>query len=157
MQKATRKRRSKVDLCMTKRMKVHGSEYSESFTLHESDLILQKHQDAALDCSVDSLATSVWPALIVVLDHSTFEKSLLQHDISSKHEENIVPLITRAYEEQFMRECICGEFSQDKPCSMGQYCECNFIDSENPFVGVAFVMPELQVVYNSMCILCLRN
>ena len=53
-----------------------------------------------------------------------------------------------------MRECICVN---DKPCSMGQYCECNFIDIGNPFVGVAFVMPELHVVYNSMCILCLRK
>ena len=29
------------------------------------------------------------------------------------------------YEETFMRECI---YEEDKPCSMGQYCECNFID-----------------------------
>ena len=152
MLKATRKRRSKAEMCTSKRTRL-SSESVES-TSHESDLILKKYQDAAPDSSVDSSATSVWLALNVVLDHSTFEKSLLQHDISSKHEENIVPLIPRAYEEDFMRECICVN---DKPCSMGQYCECNFIDIGNPFVGVAFVMPELHVVYNSMCILCLRK
>ena len=32
------------------------------------------------------------------------------------------------YEETFMRECI---YEEDKPCSMGQYCECNFIDVTN--------------------------
>jgi hypothetical protein len=154
---ATRKRRSKADLSMSKKLKHHDSQYSESVTLHASDLILQKYQDAAHDCSVDSSATSVWLALNVVLDNTTFENSLLQHDISFKHEENMAPLLTRSYEEQFMRECICEEFPHDKPCSMGQYCECNFIDDENPFVGVAFVMPELQVVQNSMCILCLRK
>ena len=152
MLKATRKRRSKAEMCTSKRTRL-SSESVES-TSHESDLILKKYQDAAPDSSVDSSATSVWLALNVVLDHSTFEKSLLQHDISSKHEENIVPLIPRAYEEDFMRDCICVN---DKPCSMGQYCECNFIDLEHSFVGVSCVMPDLLSHQNTMCILCMRK
>jgi hypothetical protein len=53
-----------------------------------------------------------------------------------------------------MRECV---HEHDKPCSMGQYCECNFIDQEHAFVGVAFVMPELNSDETGMCILCLRK
>jgi hypothetical protein len=116
MQKATRKRRSKADVSISKKLKLYPSLSSESVSFNESDLILKKYQDAAHDCSVDSSATSVWLALNVVLDNTTFEKTLLQHDISFQHEENIAPLITRAYEEQFMRECICEEFPHDKPC-----------------------------------------
>jgi hypothetical protein len=93
-------------------------------------------------------------ALNVVLDHSTFEKSLLQHDLNKKHDHNVVPLVTRAYEESFMRECMLPE---DRPCSLGQFCECNFIDREHEFVGVSFVMPDLRSSDNSMCILCLRK
>ena len=33
----------------------------------------------------------------------------------------------------------------------------NFIDSEHSFVGVVFVMPDLQSLDNTMCILCLRK
>lgn len=153
MQKPTRKRRSKAEMVVSKRAK-HDSSQSLLSPLQEFDLILQQHQIAAPDASADSSATSVWLALNVVLDHSTFEKTLLQHDIGSRHEENTVPLISRAYEEDFMRECVSED---DKPCSMGQYCECNFIDSQNPFVGVAFVMPDLHVIHNYMCILCLRK
>ena len=147
--KVTRKRRPKADTRQSKRSKV-----VEHSAQNEIDIILKGYQDKAQDVSPDSSATSVWLALNVVLDHSSFQKSLLQHDISTKHEDNIVPLVTRVYEESFMRECI---FEEDKPCSLGQYCECNFIDSEHSFVGVSFVMPDLQSMENTMCILCLRK
>ena len=127
---------------------------AEQSTHNEIDSILQEYQDKARDVDADSSATSVWLALNVVLEHSTFEKTLMQHDISTKHEDNIVPVITRQYEESFMRECI---YEEDKPCSMGQYCECNFIDVEHSFVGVSFVMPDLMSNQNTMCILCMRK
>jgi hypothetical protein len=153
MQKSTRKRRSKADMSICKRKKVSSSSIADG-TLNESDVILAKYQESAPDSCADSSSTSVWMALNVVLDHSTFAKSLLQHDMSYQHTDNTVPCVPRAYEETFMRECISYS---DKPCIMGQYCECNFIDSDNSFVGVAFVMPDLQTVNNSMCILCLRK
>jgi hypothetical protein len=61
-----------------------------------------------------------------------------------------VPLVTLAYEESFMRECMLPEV---KPCSLGQFCDCNFIDREHEFVGVSFVMTDLRSIGNSMCIL----
>ena len=121
---------------------------------HDLMNILKEYQDKASDVSAESSSTSVWMALNVVLDHQTFANSLLQHDLSKTESQNVVPLVTRAYEESFMRECMRPE---DKPCSLGQYCECNFIDGEHSFVGVAFVMPDLRFADNSMCILCLRK
>ena len=93
-------------------------------------------------------------ALNVVLDHCTFEKTLMQHDLSSRSENKVVPVVSRAYEESFMRECVA---SHDVPCSLGQYCECTFIDEEHRFVGVYFVLPELRSEETSMCILCQRK
>jgi hypothetical protein len=143
--KVTRKRRPKADTRQSKRSKV-----VEHSAQNEIDIILKEYQDKAQDVSPDSSATSVWLALNVVLDHSSFQKPLLQHDISTKHEDNIVPLVTRVYEESFMRECI---FEEDKPCSLGQYCECNFIDSEHSFVGVSFVMPTYRA-WRTRCAYC---
>lgn len=73
-----------------------------------------------------------------------------------------VPLVTKAYEESYMREAAPGEPS----CSMGELCECRFVDKNAPFVGVQFELPigsqpeggagegrkRLQ-----MCVLCCRK
>ncbi len=45
----------------------------------------------------------MWIGLNVVLDHSTFQKSVLAHDLSSKMKNNSVQVVMRAYEESYMR------------------------------------------------------
>lgn len=144
-----RKRKQTVDSRASKRTR-----QVDNNGHHALDVILKEYQDKARDKCPDSSTTSVWLALNVVLDNSSFQKSLLQHDMSSKHEDHTVPLVSRAYEESYMRECISED---DKPCCLGEYCECNFIDNDHAFVGVAFVMPELHCNDSSMCILCLRK
>jgi hypothetical protein len=148
--KGGRKRSAQLEPRSSKRHKLQASMASPNDLMN----ILKDYQEKASDSCAESSSTSVWMALNVVLDHTTFGNSLLQHDFSKKQDQNIVPLVTRAYEESFMRECMLPE---DKPCSLGQYCECNFIDKEQAFVGVAFVMPDLRFTDNSMCILCLRK
>ena len=48
-----------------------------------------------------------------------------------------LPIITKAYEESFMRETCPGE----RQCAMGSKCECMFIDPNAPFIGVEFNLP----------------
>jgi hypothetical protein len=50
----------------------------------EIEQILQGYEEQATNKCADTSATSVWIELNVVLDHSTFQKSLLAHDLSSK-------------------------------------------------------------------------
>ena len=66
-----------------------------------------------------------------------------------------VPLVTRAYEESFMREPEQGE----RACSMGPKCECMFIDPNAPFVGMEFELQEEVGTQSSpkMCVLCCRK
>jgi hypothetical protein len=64
-----------------------------------------------------------------------------------------VPIVTRAYEESFMREC---KDKTEKPCIFQTQCECMKIDRDNQFVGVQFALPCVQTS-NGMCILCLRK
>lgn len=48
-----------------------------------------------------------------------------------------LPIITRAYEESYMREPLQGE----RQCAMGAKCECMFIDQNAPFICVEFELP----------------
>jgi len=78
-----------------------------------------------------------------------------------------VPLVTRAYEESYMREATgCLEES----CIMGSNCECQFVDEHNPFIGVQFTLPIDILVAgpnatstdkcpdaNKLCVLCCRK
>lgn len=147
--KITRKRKAKIDLRGLKRGKS-----TDDCAQNEMDTILKDYQNKVPEHDADTSSTSVWMSLNVVLDHSSFQRSLLEHDASTKYEGNTVPLVKRAYEESFMRECF---HENDIPCTLGQYCECNFIDTQNAFIGVAFVMPDLGAQENKMCILCLRK
>jgi hypothetical protein len=78
-----------------------------------------------------------------------------------------VPVVTRAYEESYMREAISGIESN---CVMGSNCECQFIDEHNPFIGVKFTLPieafsdaslsssvVEELSSNRLCVLCCRK
>jgi hypothetical protein len=76
-----------------------------------------------------------------------------------------VPLVTRAYEESYMREVVG---STEESCVMGTNCECQFVDEHNPFVGVQFTLPvemftpqhhtiDEDLISNKLCVLCCRK
>ena len=65
-----------------------------------------------------------------------------------------IPYATRAYEESFMREV---QNPGERECARGQQCECMFIDRQQPFVGVEFLLPsEQQPPTPHLCVLCCR-
>lgn len=67
-----------------------------------------------------------------------------------------IPVYTKKYEESYLRECM---YPLERKCVMGCECECNFIDKDNPFVGVEFLVAG-QTVDNcvpQMCVLCSRK
>jgi hypothetical protein len=65
-----------------------------------------------------------------------------------------VPYVTRQYEESFMREVVN---SNERPCAMGEECECMFIDKNNPFIGTEFIVPGEETGANpECCVLCTR-
>lgn len=62
-----------------------------------------------------------------------------------------VPILSRSFEESFMRQPLSGE----QACVMGDQCECMHIDRSAPFVGVELRFhgdPETP----QMCVLCTR-
>jgi hypothetical protein len=77
-----------------------------------------------------------------------------------------LPIITKAYEEAYMREAGPGE----RQCAMGSKCECMYIDYNAPFIAVQFDLPnELPTELSSdsaeqqtkqepkLCVLCSRK
>lgn len=87
-----------------------------------------------------------------LLDSIPFYKLL--SSIQPGKNERQIPLVTRVYEEKFMRQCIGP--SENK-CVMGNQCECMMIDAENAFVGVEFSIPNDSMTQSGMCVLCLRK
>jgi hypothetical protein len=67
-----------------------------------------------------------------------------------------VPYVTRAYEEAFMREPM---HANERPCANGkESCECMFIDRQQQFVGVEFLLPgEARPRTPHLCVLCCRS
>jgi hypothetical protein len=66
-----------------------------------------------------------------------------------------LPIITKAYEESFMREACPGE----RQCAMGIKCECMFIDANAPFIAVEFDLPSDEANQHTpkLCVLCSRK
>jgi hypothetical protein len=72
-----------------------------------------------------------------------------------------VPIITKDYEEMYMRESFLVD---DIDCIMGSNCECMFIDAQMPFVGTRFWSEQFvsgidtdMNISNKMCVLCCRK
>ena len=65
-----------------------------------------------------------------------------------------IPLVTKVYEEQYMRESFNDK---ELSCVMGSQCECMLIDRNQPFIGTQFILPSEKNTPNNMCVLCLRK
>jgi hypothetical protein len=63
-----------------------------------------------------------------------------------------VPILCRSYEESFMRQPLPGE----RPCAMGDLCECMFIDKASPFVGAELRLPHDPPDAAQLCVVCSR-
>jgi hypothetical protein len=128
---------------------IQGPEKRQKRTNVDSNLVRNVLRDLA--------GTSVCSQLKDKLEHSLIMESLPFGKILENIPAEVktaVPVITRAYEEQYMREVITGT---EDPCSMGVNCECMVLDKSNPFVGVAFPIPVATGSPNTLCILCLRK
>jgi hypothetical protein len=65
-----------------------------------------------------------------------------------------VPYVSRQYEETYMRE---ASNAGERACAMGDECECMFIDKNNPFTGVEFIVPgEDTSAHPEYCVICSR-
>lgn len=63
-----------------------------------------------------------------------------------------LPIITKVYEESFMRQPAAGE----RACAMGEQCECRLVDRQAPFTAVEFRLPG-DPDGPQLCVLCSRR
>ena len=65
-----------------------------------------------------------------------------------------IPYVTRTYEESFMREPLN---SSERLCAKQENCECMFLDKEQPFIAVEFLLPgERPPATPHLCVVCCR-
>lgn len=92
-----------------------------------------------------------------IMPDETDSLSQQQHEGSVAHRLRVViPTVTRAFEESYMREALEGE----RQCARGLNCECRFIDPMMPFVCVEFLtLEELcnPPAERQMCVICCRK
>jgi hypothetical protein len=84
--------------------------------------------------------------------YKTMLENLFQNTEQVEEPVKNVPILSRAYEESFMRQPLPTE----RPCSMGDLCECMQIDKTNPFVGVEMRLPG-DPEEPQLCVLCSRS
>jgi hypothetical protein len=93
-------------------------------------------------------------SLISRLPYSQMLNQVFTDDANSSV---VVPVVTRAYEESYMREVI---HAHERSCVCAENCECNFIDPNMPFVGVEFTLGDTSTAIDNtphMCVLCSRR
>jgi hypothetical protein len=61
-------------------------------------------------------------------------------------EQRAIPVITKVYEESFMRQ----PFAREQPCVMGNQCECMFIDKKQAFIGVEFRLSVFMLFFSTL-------
>ncbi len=65
-----------------------------------------------------------------------------------------VPVVSKAYEEAFLRECIGPN---ERPCVMGAECEGHHLNKAHRFTLTEFLMPGQERTEPQMCVLCCRK
>jgi len=133
----------------------NASDASDSEMTHDVPVDRTKRKTKKLQEMNDTRKLRVAECVRQAVNDTPFVQMLSSMAVPKKGMQ--IPLISRKYEEKFMRACIDP---QEKPCSMQQQCEAMFIDAEQAFVCMRFQIPNVhgkKVDDNTLCILCLRK
>ena len=144
---------------------VMETQKEQNFSLNASDRTEMEIEPMSLETTIlrtlsDNRRTPVVPGefnLDSVLSQLPYHLILergVSNCVESTSENSQVPIVSRVYEESYLREPFHGE----RACASGALCECNFIDKSMPFTGVEFVPYGVKLDSNpSFCVLCSRK
>ena len=134
-------------------MKLQAEPSAEDGSRHRNAANEGKKKKPSEEDDTDGLQMEVH----CLLSKLPYQKML--SDLFSHHDRELlpnpnIPYVTRAYEESFMREQLN---STERLCAKGEQCECMFIEVENPFVCIEFLLPgEKQPPTPHLCVVCCR-
>lgn len=107
-----------------------------------------------LNTSYSAPATPDELDLDVILSRVPYREILENLHGRDDHSAPDVPVVSRLFEESYMREAGKGE----RPCAAGDLCECRFIDPCVPFTCVEFNLPNEDLSQApQLCVLCSRK
>lgn len=108
----------------------------------------------ALDSKTTALEESLnFDSVLSSIPYKQILETILGNSSNTFHD---IPIISKKIEENYMREPI---LPGERKCVFGNECECRFLDRENSFTGVEFLVGN-QTVNNcepQMCVLCSRK
>jgi hypothetical protein len=117
------------------------------------DEIVKIQMNAALG-NVQQTCAPIYLSLHSLISRVPFKEMMHQMFTDDMLHKKEVPIVTKAYEESFLREPM---FAHEKSCVCGDNCEFNFIDIVHPFVGVEFKLQHCDDSQPQMCVLCSRK
>ena len=117
------------------------------------DIINLQDREDTLKCEEDD-CTPIHLSLHSLISRVPFKEMMQQMFSDDMDSAIVVPIVTKAYEESFLREPM---LSHENPCVCGDNCEFNFIDPMHPFVGVEFRLQQVDELGPTMCVLCSRK
>lgn len=144
---SAKRRKSRREVVVPKRRKVVEAEAVPSEGVDVYDTVSR-----AISCSRPVPPTAL--ELDTILSRVPYREMLEDLFGGTTRLPAAVPVITRAYEEGFMRSVAAAD---ERPCAMGASCECMFIDAGQPFVGTEFVIPGEESQHSQLCVLCCRK
>eukprot|EP00960_Hanusia_phi_P064226 765736-Hanusia_phi.AAC.3 len=135
---------------------VHSSPQENEETAHDT---LYNELRCCIKSNADSRQVDRCLILDSIISRQPYVKMMQNlfgaYDDSCFNQVEPVKIVTKAYEEMHMRECV---EAHERPCAMGSSCECMFIDSNLPFTCVEFILPnEEPQPEPQLCVLCLRK
>ena len=119
----------------------------------EHNIISMQSTEETVSIS-EEVCSPIHLSLHSLISRVPFKEMMQQMFADEMVSTKVVPIVTKAYEESFLREPM---FSHEKPCVCGDNCEFNFIDPMHPFVGVGFKLQEVDGDEATMCVLCSRK
>lgn len=129
-------------------------------SLESKKLSGSQEEDAEESISLDHVLSSA-PFRSMLQDLLGFSSSSSSSEEASGTGGLEIPLVTKSYEEMFMREPV---YEYERECVMGAECECNFVGVKpgDGFVGVEFLLPnesglDSEQRARQRCVLCHRK
>jgi hypothetical protein len=120
---------------------------------NEHHIISMRSTDAAVRVP-EEVCSPIHLSLHSLISRVPFKEMMQQMFADEMVSTKVVPIVTKAYEESFLREPM---FSHETPCVCGDNCEFNFIDPMHPFIGVGFKLQQVDDNGATMCVLCSRK
>lgn len=107
------------------------------------------------DAQIQEMVRKVSRNLNTIIEMTDYKSVLEGVDTKQIVYTSEIRSVSKSYEDTYLRQSVSAG---ERECVRGGHCECMFIDSAQPFVGVEYLLPweSAKEAGNGMCLPCIR-